>query len=412
MSQFDSLQLSGLSHTIVLGKRSDFAGLPQRVKILDRSELANTLRSFTSPNSADLPRLMQFYRRISLSPQMPEGRDIADLLAAALLASGYCGIKIRKGVEGPSLPVERAGEIKPIGATSFPSASSEDKYGRVLEMVPQYLPGEMKGAFAELVTPEAIGMTVAILVVWAGSHAVGVGFAIDVLLLAIGFAMVGWSIFGAVGDVLEFFEIMENARGDADLNRAARKLASAIAALGVGTFIALLTRGAGRITAARKANVPRKSSGSSAAASDSQIAKYKPKTEDSKPRKTRRAEPAPSAAVADKTSDAAAKGVDYSRPSGYRKGVRDKVWDDAVEPSTGRVRDPATGRFMSKDKPWDMGHKPGHEFKKHKQSAQDRGISRETFLDEHNTPSSYRPELPSSNRSHRGEDKTGSYFGP
>ena len=113
----------------------------------------------------------------------------------------------------------------------------------------------------------------------------------------------------------------------------------------------------------------------------------------------------------DKALDVGKK-VDYSRPSGYRAGVRDKVWDSAKEASTGQVRDPATGRFMSKDKAWDMGHKPGHEFRKHQQSAQERGISRKQFLDEHNNPNSYRPELPGSNRSHKGEDKTNNYFGP
>jgi len=48
-----------------------------------------------------------------------------------------------------------------------------------------------------------------------------------------------------------------------------------------------------------------------------------------------------------------------------------------------------------------MGHKPGYEFKAHQKSAQG-----------HNDPSHYRPEEPSSNRSHKGEDKTGSYKGP
>jgi RHS repeat-associated protein len=102
----------------------------------------------------------------------------------------------------------------------------------------------------------------------------------------------------------------------------------------------------------------------------------------------------------------------YARPKSFRKGVRDKVWDAAVEPSTGRVRDPVTGRFMSPDKPWDMGHKPGFEFRKHRASAEERGIDRGTFLDEHNEPSHYRPELPSSNQSHKGEDVSDDYFGP
>jgi predicted ribonuclease toxin of YeeF-YezG toxin-antitoxin module len=72
----------------------------------------------------------------------------------------------------------------------------------------------------------------------------------------------------------------------------------------------------------------------------------------------------------------------------------------------------ATGQFMSPDEPWDMGHKPGYEFRKHQESARARGISREQFLDEYNDPSKYRPELPSSNRSHRGENMTDEYFGP
>jgi predicted ribonuclease toxin of YeeF-YezG toxin-antitoxin module len=67
---------------------------------------------------------------------------------------------------------------------------------------------------------------------------------------------------------------------------------------------------------------------------------------------------------------------------------------------------------MSPDEPWDMGHKPGYEFRKHQASARERGIPRDQFLDEHNDPSHYRPELPSSNRGHDGEDMTDNYFGP
>jgi RHS repeat-associated protein len=101
----------------------------------------------------------------------------------------------------------------------------------------------------------------------------------------------------------------------------------------------------------------------------------------------------------------------YNRPSGYRKGVRDEVWENAKGPD-GNVRDPLTGQVMNRNDPWDMGHKPGHEYRKHRESAEERGISRKEFLDEHNDPSHYRPELPSSNRSHRGEDMSDEYLGP
>ncbi|WP_255387574.1 GH-E family nuclease, partial [Listeria sp. ILCC792] len=101
----------------------------------------------------------------------------------------------------------------------------------------------------------------------------------------------------------------------------------------------------------------------------------------------------------------------YKRPSGYRKGVRDEVWNNAKS-SDGIVRDPLTQQPLHVEEPWDMGHKPGYEFKKHQQSAADREIPRKQFLDEHNDPSHYRPELPSSNRGHAGEDVTNKYFGP
>ena len=103
----------------------------------------------------------------------------------------------------------------------------------------------------------------------------------------------------------------------------------------------------------------------------------------------------------------------YKRPSGYRKGVRDKTWEEAKANSPdGIVHDPKTGKPINPNEPWDMGHKPGYEFRKHRASAQERGIDRKQFLDEHNDSSHYRPELPSSNRSHSCEDMTDQYLGP
>jgi predicted ribonuclease toxin of YeeF-YezG toxin-antitoxin module len=75
------------------------------------------------------------------------------------------------------------------------------------------------------------------------------------------------------------------------------------------------------------------------------------------------------------------------------------------------VLDP-NGEIMDPSKRWDMGHKPGYEFRKHRDSANARGIDRKEFLDEHNIPDHYRPEPPSYNRSHQGEDLTDTYLGP
>ena len=102
----------------------------------------------------------------------------------------------------------------------------------------------------------------------------------------------------------------------------------------------------------------------------------------------------------------------YERPSGYRDGVRQETWDIAASESIdGKVRDPLTGEELSPDEPWDMGHKPGYEFRKHQRSAAERGISRTQLLDEHNTPSHYRPESISTNRGHAGEAPDDVYHG-
>jgi len=101
----------------------------------------------------------------------------------------------------------------------------------------------------------------------------------------------------------------------------------------------------------------------------------------------------------------------YRRPTGFRGGVRDKVFD-LNKQDDGIVRDPLTGQQINSDEPWDMGHKPGFEFRKHRESAQTRAIPRSQFLDEHNDPTHYRPELPASNQEHAGEDHTDLYLGP
>ena len=68
--------------------------------------------------------------------------------------------------------------------------------------------------------------------------------------------------------------------------------------------------------------------------------------------------------------------------------------------------------YMSKDDAWDMGHLDGLEFRKARADAQRRmGFSRADFLDSQNDPDHYRPELPSSNRSHTMEDHTANFKG-
>ncbi|MGO3183434.1 MAG: GH-E family nuclease [Aequorivita sp.] len=96
-----------------------------------------------------------------------------------------------------------------------------------------------------------------------------------------------------------------------------------------------------------------------------------------------------------------------SRPS-YAENQVDDVWD-AAKQADGNVYDPNTGELIPWDKAknrngqWDMGHKPGHEYRKYHKDYMDGKISKEEFLEIHRNPNNYQPELPGPNRSHRYE---------
>lgn len=93
----------------------------------------------------------------------------------------------------------------------------------------------------------------------------------------------------------------------------------------------------------------------------------------------------------------------FGRPSNYRNGIRNQVWENGIRDHDGNVVDPNTGVKLNPDK-WDMGHKD-ETMKEHQERARKDGISRKVFLDQHNDPSRYHPEDPSSNRSRKFDRK-------
>lgn len=100
----------------------------------------------------------------------------------------------------------------------------------------------------------------------------------------------------------------------------------------------------------------------------------------------------------------------YDRPSGWRAGMRDDTWNDAAV--DGVVVDPETGDVLDPNEPWVMGHAPGHEFRHHQRSAQERGITREQFLDEYYNHTQYRPESPGTSSRGTHELDWEDYVGP
>ena len=105
--------------------------------------------------------------------------------------------------------------------------------------------------------------------------------------------------------------------------------------------------------------------------------------------------------------DSSTKPYADSRPS-YGENQVDEVWKNAKDPITGKVYDPSGveitwDKAKSRNGQWDMGHLPEQKYSDMHQLYMDDVISKDEFLEWYRNPKNYRPELPSTNRSHKYE---------
>ena len=96
-----------------------------------------------------------------------------------------------------------------------------------------------------------------------------------------------------------------------------------------------------------------------------------------------------------------------ARPA-YAKGQIEKVWNSAKQ-KNGKVYDPYTGEElhwdMNEKRLWDMGHKPGKEYKKVHKEYIDGEISKDEFLKEYRNADNYQPQSRKTNRSRKYEEQ-------
>ncbi|WP_253896215.1 HNH/ENDO VII family nuclease [Solibacillus sp. R5-41] len=97
-----------------------------------------------------------------------------------------------------------------------------------------------------------------------------------------------------------------------------------------------------------------------------------------------------------------------SRPS-FRKNVPEKTFEKAKGPD-GLVRDPLYPEKVIEWEPgqprknvWDMGHLPEHKYSEMHKRYLNEELTPKELRDWYNNPDNYRPELPSTNRSHKIE---------
>lgn len=123
-----------------------------------------------------------------------------------------------------------------------PSWSNSQRVTEALTRSKKFMPANLSHQVDALLTPEALGILVATLVIWAGAHFFGVGEIVDVGLLLVGAAFVGWSITEVAENLLTFGTKTIIARRDEDIDLAASAFAAAAVTAGMTAVMALLLR--------------------------------------------------------------------------------------------------------------------------------------------------------------------------
>src|SRR5260370_27960994 len=134
--------------------------------------------------------------------------------------------------------------------------SITDRRAEVLKRSKKNFGPDVGQMIDSLLSPTNLKILAGTLVLWAGSHFVGVGEIIDVLLLVVGSFAIGWSIKDVAKDLATFADLTMNASTENDLERAAQAFSHAIVLGGITVIMAvLLRRSVKQIQATRGANV-------------------------------------------------------------------------------------------------------------------------------------------------------------
>lgn len=104
------------------------------------------------------------------------------------------------------------------------------------------MPAALRDQVLALLEPASIVIVTSTTLLWAGSHLVGVGEIVDVVLLVVGLGVLGTTALSGAKELAAFAVGVHQARTDADLDQAAAHFAQAVSILGVSLVSALLLR--------------------------------------------------------------------------------------------------------------------------------------------------------------------------
>jgi hypothetical protein len=122
------------------------------------------------------------------------------------------------------------------------SWSVQQRLAEVIARTATLLGGDAGRLLLSLVSPMNLAIMSGTLVIWAGSHFVGIGEIVDVLLLCVGAFTIGWSVTDVAKLLFTFADKTVHANKDRDLDEAASALSRAITLAGFTVIMALLLR--------------------------------------------------------------------------------------------------------------------------------------------------------------------------
>lgn len=136
----------------------------------------------------------------------------------------------------------------PIGSSAGPERTIRlpvDVSGRLLLAAQcglPLLPSDAKQRLAPLLTYEAMAVLAGSVISIGAAHAVGVGFAADILVGAVVIATIGQDAIDAARHGKNFYSLAISATSEKDFERAGREFASFVTIVGINTLLVLLLR--------------------------------------------------------------------------------------------------------------------------------------------------------------------------
>ncbi|WP_036293552.1 RES family NAD+ phosphorylase [Methylosinus sp. PW1] len=250
------LRLRTGSETLILGPRAAFAGLAGRDRraLVSEYEVRRRLRlALADPEGADaLRRAFALWREEGARIREADDRALIDRVARMSRNGALAAFVVQDRAKGLGVSTAAA---PPVGAklaganvtgANVTGMNMQERLTATLRLVPNHLSGTTKQAFAELIEPKALAITVEVLALWAISHAFGAGEAIDAVLLGAGVYFGGAQIWQGLHALFHALDLIRMAQSAAQLDEAAAIFAEGVTRLGVAVLIAALTHGAAK----------------------------------------------------------------------------------------------------------------------------------------------------------------------